>query len=201
MRTAVAMFLALASLLHASAAWAGVLQDGLAAYAAKHYVTAFELLKPLAERGNSRAQFVVGDLCVFEAGVSCDSKSGIRWLTAAAEKGNADAQDDLGTVYYEGSIGVPQNYKSALRWLSKSAAQGNSIAQELLSSMYRFGLGVRKNNVQAYMWLSVVLAHGDAGVDTVNDSLETEMTPAQIAKAQALALICMKSNYKQCGEP
>ena len=195
------MFLFLLSLLHAGGTWAGALEDGLAAYSAKHYVTAFQLLKPLAERGNSRAQFVIGDLCVFEAGISCNTKSGIRWLTASAAKGNSDAQDDLGTLYYEGSVGVSQNYTSSLRWLRASAVQGNSKAQELLSSMYRYGLGVQKSNVHAYMWLSVVLAHGDAGVDTVNDSLETEMTPAQIAKAKALALKCMKSKYRQCGEP
>ena len=168
MRTAVAMFLALASLLHASAAWAGVLQDGLAAYAAKHYVTAFELLKPLAERGNSRAQFVVGDLCVFEAGVSCDSKSGIRWLTAAAEKGNADAQDDLGTVYYEGSIGVPRNYKSALRWLSTSAAQGNSKAQARKNIAHHYDLG----NDFYRLWLDDSMTYSSALFTTGQESLE-----------------------------
>ncbi len=50
------------------------------------------------------------------------------WLPLA-EKGNAEAQYDIGVMYYEGR-GVPRDYVYvfAYRWFNRAAAQGNSKA-------------------------------------------------------------------------
>ena len=45
-------------------------------------------------------------------------------LLAKAEKGDAEAQYQLGCCYYEGD-GVEQNYEQAVYWWTKSAEQGN----------------------------------------------------------------------------
>jgi TPR repeat protein len=58
--------------------------------------------------------------------------------------------------------------------------------------MYRDGYGVAQDNVQAYAWLKVSIASGNAkdrGLDVrARDRVAEQMTPKQIAKAEKLAL-------------
>ena len=49
-------------------------------------------------------------------------------LKAQAEKGDAQAQYNLGVIYYFGQ-GVAQNYAEALKWIRKAADQGQVDAQ------------------------------------------------------------------------
>ena len=51
--------------------------------------------------------------------------------------------------------------------------------------MYRDGNGVKKDYVQAYMWLSLAVAAGDEG-HAVVDELAAKMTPKQIAEGKRL---------------
>ena len=53
--------------------------------------------------------------------------------------------------------------------------------------MYTNGEGVPVNNVKAYIWWSLAKAQGNWFAATNLDRAKIEMTPAQIAKAQALA--------------
>jgi hypothetical protein len=66
----------------------------------------------------------------------------------AAEKGNADAQFNLGFAYDEGE-GVTQDYEQALFWYLKAAQQGDVVAQFNLGCMYHEGRGVARNYKQA----------------------------------------------------
>lgn len=54
--------------------------------------------------------------------VGCQSSSmSISDLRSAAERGDAEAQYELGNAYYYGK-GVPQDYKEAQVWYGKAAA-------------------------------------------------------------------------------
>ena len=55
------------------------------------YDSAIKLLKPLAEQGNTVAQFALGK-CFFE---KCDYDNAIKWLKPFAEQGNVAAQNWL----------------------------------------------------------------------------------------------------------
>jgi TPR repeat protein len=44
-----------------------------------------------------------------------DYAEAARWYRKAAEQGNAIAQTNLGTMYFQGQ-GVPQDYAEAVRW-------------------------------------------------------------------------------------
>jgi TPR repeat protein len=46
-----------------------------------------------------------------------------------ADRGDADAQFDLGVLYQNGQ-GVPQDYAAALNWYRKAADQGNADAHQ-----------------------------------------------------------------------
>ena len=64
-------------------------------------------------------------------------------LRKTATQGNADAQCNLGLMYYNGE-GVPQNKAEAIRWYRLSAKQGLVQAQNNLGLMYSEGQGVHK---------------------------------------------------------
>ena len=101
-----------------------------------------------------------------------------------AEDGDADAQNNLGYMYRDGN-GVPQDYKEAVKWYTKAAEQGVAIAQKNLGLRYYFGEGVPKDLVPAYAWFNIAQANGDEDAKKLRDELE--LTPEQVAKAQALS--------------
>src|SRR5882672_1450316 len=57
---------------------------------------------------------------------------------AKAEKGDAEAQAELGSRYYHGS-GVKQDYEVAVKWFRQSAEQGNLRGQAFLALCYEAG--------------------------------------------------------------
>ena len=75
-----------------------------------------------------------------------------------AQQGDADAQFNLGEMYYYGQ-GVPQNDKTALKWYTLAAEQGYAEAQFALAVMYLRGQGVITDNVYVYMWGPVSYTH------------------------------------------
>ena len=65
--------------------------------------------------------------------------------------------------------------------------------------MYLKGHGVLQDNVLAHMWFNIGSANGiEIGGDN-RDSLAKDMTQEAIAKAQAMARECMRSNYQHSG--
>ncbi len=72
-------------------------------------------------------------------------------LKTLAEKGDAEAQFNLGQMYYEG-LGVDQDYKEAVKWYQEAADKGHARAQFNLGVMYDYGEGVFEDSVTAYAW-------------------------------------------------
>ena len=70
-------------------------------------------------------------------------------VNEAAERGDAQAQFELGKYYLE----VLCNYPKAFEWLKKSAEQGNAQGQYGLGMCYYDGPGVEQNNFEAIKWL------------------------------------------------
>lgn len=58
--------------------------------------------------------------------------------------GNADAQYNIGTMYFYGK-GVSQDYVEAMRWYRMAADQGDSSAQNHIGSLYRNGWGITQD--------------------------------------------------------
>ncbi len=73
---------------------------------------------------------------------------------AAAEKGNAEAQFDLGLLYAQG-LGVRRDLTEAAKWYQKSADQGNGEAQFALGQMYSRGWGTPRDAADAVRWLQM----------------------------------------------
>lgn len=126
-------------LLPFSMATAGDLEDGLAAYQEKDYARTFLLLAPLADRGDSQAEFVLGEMYRKGEGLAKSAPDALPLLTKAAEAGHAGAQNALGQMYESGD-GVDQNFDTALQWFRRAAESGDARA--------RFNLGLHYIRVE-----------------------------------------------------
>jgi len=159
-------------------------QDGWNAYENKDYKTARELWLPLAEQGETRAQFFIGFMHDMGFGVPANDKEALKWYQLAAEQGDARAQLFSGFLYDFG-IGVPANDKKALKWYRLAAEQGyteaevnilqleskaspqvfqnllndankgNAKSQYNLSVMYAKGIGAPKDHKEARKWFTL----------------------------------------------
>lgn len=90
-----------------------------------------EDLEEAAARGDTRAMYRLGKLCLAGEHVEKDTATAVAWFQQAAEHGNPYAQYILGKLYLQGRE-VPQDREEALHWLRLSAAQGNVYAQYLI---------------------------------------------------------------------
>ena len=115
----------------------------------------------------------------------------------AAEQGDAEAQFNLGVMYANGD-GVPKDEAEAVRWYRLAADQGLAGAQGDLGIMYANGRGVLKDSVLAHMWFNIAGANGNASARKLRDSLERDMTHAEVSRATELARVCMTSDYQDC---
>jgi len=71
-------------------------------------------------------------------------KIAMKALKPIAEKGNSEAQNTVGVMYYNG-WGVSKNVNKAAKWYKLSADQGEKVAQFNLGNLYRKGQGVPKD--------------------------------------------------------
>ena len=90
-------------------------QKGLTAHESGDYATALREWKPLAEQGDSDAQFNLGQMYYYGRGVPRNYKTAVKWFRLAAEQGDADAQYNLGAMHENGR-GVLQDDKTAVKW-------------------------------------------------------------------------------------
>lgn len=96
-----------------------------------------------------------------------DYATALRLWRPLADQGDAEAQSNLGLMYYNGQ-GVPQDYTQAVAWLRKAADQGYMDALNNLGTMYEKGLGVPQDYVQAHRLYNLAAA-GSSPEDSPED--------------------------------
>ena len=95
-----------------------------------------------------------------------------------ADKGEAEAQFNLGRCYAQGE-GVEKDLARAFSWYRKAAEQGHPVAQLMLARCYADGDGVVKDQAEAYAWFTLAAPTSDqAGKE--RGRLEKKLTPAQL---------------------
>ena len=90
-----------------------------------------------------------------------NSTEAVRWYTLAADKGFADAQNNLGVCYANGS-GVEQSYEEAAKWYRLAAEQGNAHGQANLGWCYQYGCGVEQSDEEAVRLYRLAAEQGNA---------------------------------------
>ena len=124
------------------------------------------------------------------------------WFRRAADAGSDAAQLMLGIVYsdhYNEHL-IPVDMDQALKWYTLSARQGNVAAQLHLSILYYEGRQVSQDKAKAYAWQLItndfVAARNPMAILTLTgmrsdfariQNLETDLTPDEKAKAEAIA--------------
>jgi hypothetical protein len=119
--------------------------------------TALKILRPLAERGESKAQFQVGELYYLFKEQNAEA---LKWFRLAANQGNPAAMYFLGNMSNNGH-GVPQNYVEAYKWYSLAASRAEPRASGEMDTV--------------------------AMATQNRDGVARKMTPSQVADAQRLA--------------
>src|SRR6266480_1924844 len=78
---------------------------------------------------------------------------------ANAEKGDAEAQLEMGLIYASGA-GVTKDIVKAAKWHRKAADQGLATAQYQLGLDYANGEGVKMNQTEATKWFRKAAEQG-----------------------------------------
>lgn len=135
-------------------------------------------------------QFNLGSQCANGSGMPQSYAKAWEWWEQAAAQGHAQAQHNLGKLYYEGKgvpydydhtkaaeagnakaqfnqgqncefgRGVPRDFAKALELYKQAAAQGLADAQSYLGCLYAIGRDVPQDYVQALQWLKQAAVQG-----------------------------------------
>ena len=154
-----------ALLLGAGVAWAGPLDEGVAAAERGDYAKALTFIRPLAANGNAAAQYNLGVLYYKGQGVPQNYVEAASWFRLAAAQGHPTAQNNVGATYEAGQ-GVPKDYGEAVKWYRLAAAQSDASAQYNLGVLYYKGQGVPQNYLEAASWFRLAAAQGHAPAQT-----------------------------------
>ncbi len=168
-------------------ALAGPLQDAQAAYDRGKYAVALDLWQPLAEQGDPEAQTGLGNMYLGGYGVARDEAAAMAWFAKAAKQGHANGQLSLGSLYY-----ARKDYGTAAAWYRRAAEQGNAVAEIRLARQYAEGVGLPRDDVQAFKWFTIAAARAADSYARTNaakgrDTTATKLTPVQVAEAERLA--------------
>lgn len=109
------------------------------------------------------------DCFLFDSGRLGRDKSYRKSVMASclANKDKAEAQYQLGIIYYHG-LGVRKNLSEAKKWLRKASLRGDASAQGALGVLYGNGEGDWKNCGEAEKWLL-------KSAEQVNDSAQLNL--------------------------
>ena len=80
-----------------------------------------------------------------------DDPEALRWFQAAAKRGHAQAQHEIGTRHMHGNQ-MPKDLTRAIEWLEKAAAQGVGQAAQSLGHLYENMLGQKEDKEKAIEW-------------------------------------------------
>jgi TPR repeat protein len=105
--------------------------------------------------GDPLAQYCIGYAYAHGDGVPKDLNEAVRWWQKAAGRGQVEAQNALGHLYFQGAFAGETNhidYAQSVHWLGKAAARGYVPSMKNLGFLYQNGLGVQKNLSEAARW-------------------------------------------------
>jgi TPR repeat protein len=116
----------------------GSFEAGQAAFDAGDYETAVKILRPLADAGNPRAQYIIGIALLRGNGLTKDQEQATSYLTLSANQQHMEANLVLGVRYLEGK-GGDQDATAAEKHLSTAAFLGSIQAQFVLGYAFSYG--------------------------------------------------------------
>jgi uncharacterized protein len=139
------------------------LADAVRALESGRHAQAAQMLLPLANAGNSLAQYRLGTLYYQGHGVPEDEKQAVYWWKKAAAQGSSEAMFQLGSAFLFGSQTakiVPDPDREAAMWYFQAASAGHAEAQYHLGLLFLAGKGVIDSRTEAARWMKKAAAQG-----------------------------------------
>ena len=177
----------------ASNAYADGLSDGIAHFEQRDYQSALELLRPLADEGEPRAQYVIAVMFLNGLIKAPSEDTAAGYMHRAADQGYAPAQTELARMYRDGD-GVPQHPLASLEWYQRAAENGDVGAQLTLADAYAYGSPPQL--IEAYKWYEIAIRYWGPLAVRAREVVAEQMTPEQIAQATKLAGDWLKTNQQ-----
>lgn len=169
------LVLLFAVVLIAGAAHAGdPLGDALRAMEAGRHAQAAQMLLPLANSGNTLAQYRLGMLHYQGDGVPEDEKQAVFWWKKAASQGHVESMFQLGSAYLFGvqaARTVADPDREAASWYFQAASAGHAEAQYHLGLLFLAGKGVIESHTEAIRWMKKAAAQGHVGAQRALSSV------------------------------
>jgi len=145
------MVLALVLAMASPAIYAETLQDGQAAALAGDYPRALGIFTMLANEGNAKAEYNLGQMYISGDGVPQDVSEAQNWYRRSAEHGFSEAQYTLGALHFRRIAALKSN-EEAVEWYRKAAEQGHARSQLNLGDLYFKGEIVPQDVNTAVGW-------------------------------------------------
>lgn len=155
---------------------------GIEAWQRADYAGAVAIWRPLAEKGDTDAEFNLGQAYRLGRGVPINLAAAQRWFEKAAGAGHLDAETTLGLLLFQNG-----DQAEGLKWLKKAAEQGEPRAQLVYGTALYNGDGVAEDKMLGYAMVSRAAAQGLAPAKETLAQLDQMMPPADRKRAVALA--------------
>ncbi len=136
------------------------LEEGSKAFDSGNYKLALKRLKPLAKKGNSKAQYVIGYMYSAGLKVSQSDKKAFSWYAKSAASGNKYGQYYLAKAYAKGK-GVSKSKVKANEWYLKAADNGEVKSQKLIGYKYESGSGFNQSYEKAAYYYQLAAEQGN----------------------------------------
>jgi cell division septation protein DedD len=104
----------------------------------------------------------------------------------AYNAGDSRAAYMLGRMHHLGAGMEKPDEKRAATWYRNAAIGGHVKAQNVLGFIYRDGVGVPADNVEAYVWFALAADGGHVMSGTYRDLVERRLDAGRLAKANAV---------------
>jgi hypothetical protein len=121
---------------------------------------ALELLRQAAEKGDSWAEFSLGNMYRDGTGVPQNYEEALVWYGKASQRGNPAGDTEIAWMILRGQ-GVPQDTADALIRFQKLAQLHYEWAQFALGTIYRDGLWVPKDSLEAVKCFRMAAEQGN----------------------------------------
>ena len=160
-----------------------LIKEGTQARVTGDYRKALKIFKPLAVKGNSEAQYQMGEMLRKGQGLPQNHKYALSYFIKSAKQKNVNAEYRLGSMYNEG-WGVKYDQKKAFYWWRKAAFHGHTNAQMQLSIAYFKGRGVERSFIYSYAWSALTASQKIDGAKENKKMVTDLMTKTEIKSAK-----------------
>ncbi len=157
----------------------------------------FAETQALADKGDTAAQLLLGQMFFEGVGVEKDETKAIGWWKKSANAGQLDAQFALADAYSKGLGGLERDREKSVYWWSKAADQlrvksdsGDRPAAARLGYMHAKGMGVHPDPMLADLLLRIgsgdpAQVERDAHAALI-ERVERDLAPVQIKQVAGL---------------